>query len=309
MNPTLPQSMPDFVSRRVSMHAVTALLELMRLGVDITRVDVLAVGEYENYRGEICWQSPPPGTEIGPDSKIVLEVGYPSAVDEIPYQFFYGLGDTTADRSGWEERARHLMAPFDAAVVRYRVWSQYHILKLNFGYLDRAQVEKFIDTFGVTLPAVDLDQSELLLLASLLPALHAWGGNAEAVAWVIRLFFGFECEIVENTPGRYDIPAELQYHLGGFGGRLGRQTVLGRSFVECDSAYRVVLGGVKPQQVRGLLPGQRQREKLEWLLKLAMPGNLVYRLALRPVVPGLVLGREDGGSYLGYATRLQEAKQ
>ena len=73
--------MPDFCNRRHPFHYVTALCVLAKMGIDIDTVDILAVGEYENYRGEIQTQSPKPGAAITDDTRIVLKVGYPSAVD------------------------------------------------------------------------------------------------------------------------------------------------------------------------------------------------------------------------------------
>ena len=106
-----PVVMPDLVSRRARMHYVTALNELARLGVEMTRVELIAIGEHRNYRGEVHEQSPSAGTELRMDTRVRLHVGFPSAVDLLPHQFFIGF-ETRADVGHeWEERARRMMAP------------------------------------------------------------------------------------------------------------------------------------------------------------------------------------------------------
>lgn len=300
--------MPDLVNRRAPVHYVTGLNQLMRLGIDIAQIDILAVGEYENYHGEIRRQTPTPGTEIGPSTKVVLEVGFPSAVDIMPYQFFYGLAGTGRGGSGWEENARRLMAPFDGAIIRRNARAQYHSLKLAFGYLDREQLERFVRLFGIDCQGIALTDRDLLLLATLLPAFSQWTGNPSAVAIVLELFFGYQFEIAESVPRRYQIPRELQYRLADTDATLGRETTVGQSFVECDSAYRVIVHGVEPDRIAGWLAGKPQRRKLEWLLQLAMPGNLRGEIQVLSVQAGYPLGTDDHESYLGHSVYLSRTR-
>ncbi len=296
--------MPNLVNRRAPVNYATALVTLMRMGVDLSRVRMLAVGEYENYRGEIRAQSPEPGEEFGPSTEIKLEVGCPSAVDQMPYQFFYGLGDATVSGTQWEEDARHLMAPFDAEVIRHRGEARSHILRLTYGCFDRTQVERLIGAFGVELPDMELDDREVTILASLLPSYNEWAGNALAVAKVLENFFGHSFEIVENVPQRTKIPARLRYHLAQTSAGLGRETVLGDSFVECDSTCLVVMRGVSPDLAGQLLPGGLLRKKLDWILKLAIPGNLECKLKVLPVERGMRIGSTQGSTRLGVASCL-----
>ncbi len=301
------REMPNLVNRRAPVHYVTALNTLMRLGVDITKVDILAVGEYENYHGEIQSQTPAPGTELGRDTRIALSVGYPSAVDQMPYQFFYGLGGVSGDRSGWEERARSMMAPFDAVVIRYEAEALYQTMKLNFGYVVQQHLRRFVELFGVDTGGIDLSQRDLLLLAAVLPSFNEWSGNPRLVAEVLELFLGYRFEIVESIPWRYEIPENLQYHLGA-GGRLGRESVLGRDFVNCDSAYQVVIHRVDPADVTGLLPGMQKRRILDWLLRFAMPGDLTYDVKMKLSEMRNPLGSGHRPSRLGYTTYVRTSR-
>ena len=77
---------------------------------------------------------------------------------------------------------------------------------------------------------------------------------------------------------------------------------MGRSFVEQDSHYTVIIKGVEPANMRGFLPGQKNRKKLEQILALCMPGDLEYSVQVKPKNRRLELGKKDGSSYLGYNT-------
>jgi hypothetical protein len=304
MTPDTPALMPNFTSRRAPAHISAAIIGLLRLGVDVNNVDFLVVGEYESYRGEVRSQRPEPGTELHPDTHISLEVACLSAVDQIPYQFFYGLGSAASAGKAWEEAARRLMAPFDAALVRSQGVARYHSLKLTYGHYDRAQLERFVDIFDVKPPDIRLSQRELLVLASLLPAYNEWAGNARGIAEALELMFRLRFEIIQNVACRFPIPSRLHYRLGQKKAGLGRDTLVGDSFTEADSAFLVVVRDLDPEQVTDLLPGKPLRQKLDWFLKLAVPGNLVCTIRLMPRRTGVRLGSAEMPAHLGLATCL-----
>jgi len=297
-----PARMPDLTNRRAKMHYVTALNELSRLGIHMTRVELLAVGEYRNYAGEVYAQEPEPGEEIGPETLVRLEVGCSSAVDRFPHQFFTGLEHRPDRGRYWEDAARRLMAPFDAAVIRHEAWSLYHVLRMSFSYIERKHLERFLGAFDIQLPSVPLSDEEMLLLSMVMPAYHDWAGNPETVRAAIELFFGFRrVDIEESIPGRYTIPNSLRYRLGAPKERLGRATLVGTSFIECDSSYRVTIRDIDAEQLAQLLPGRPLRKKFDWFLGLVMPGNLVYTLCLAPRRRYTKLGSRDR-SHLGFGT-------
>ena len=301
---TTPPIMPQLVSRKAPMDYYAALVLLARLGVDLNRVEMLAVGEYENYHGEIRSQKPEAGEAIGPDTPVVLEIGFPSAVDNMPYQFFYGLSHKEDGGREWERRAREVMAPFDAAVIRCHGLVEHHILKLALSYYDREQVERQLAVFGLPKPRVPLNERELMLLVSLMPSYNEWSGNAETLEEVLAVFFEHRFQIVENIPRRYHTPERLHYRLGQAGAGLGRQTLVGDSFVESDSACLVVVHDLEPSEVQSLLPGKERRAKLDWFLGLAMPAQILCEVRLRPKENGVRLGGKPHPSYLGQASCL-----
>jgi len=294
--------MPDFCSRRNPFHYTTALSVLAKNGVDINRIDIFAVGEYENYRGEIQKQSPKPGTAIEDDTRIVLKVGYPSAVDYMPYQMFYGFHGGTSRTGEWEDKARAFMAPFDAAVIRHNAVAMYQSLKFSFGLVDLTHLLRYLKLVDFAPWEQSPDVGETLFWASILPSFHFWAGNPRFVEEVLRYLFGYDFRIIENVKSEYAIPDSIRSRLGSASSSLGEGFVVGRSFKEYDSSYELQVRGVAPDKVRDLLPGKPQRRKLEWVLSICMSSNLDCRITVKVDRRGLVLGRKDGKGYLGYST-------
>ncbi|UCD17290.1 MAG: type VI secretion system baseplate subunit TssG [Candidatus Zixiibacteriota bacterium] len=298
-------TMPVFCNRRFPFHYITAINTLMKMGVNPHFIDIIAVGEYENYKGEVREQMPPGGTVLEKNTKIMLKVGYPSAVDVLPYQFFYGFEGITERSDEWDELSRRLMAPFDASVVRYGAVAHYQTLRHNFGVLDRAQLIRFLNLYGFTPPQVESwDLDELVTWATLMPSFHFWAGNTRLIEMALRFLFGFDFKIIENVRSEHAIPEELEYRLGMRAGRLGCETIVGRSFAEWDSFCKVQVGNIDPQHLSELFPGKPLRARLDWVLELCMPGGLLYCIDLMCVPGKSYLGGDQKSACLGYAARI-----
>lgn len=265
--------MPDFCGRKSPFHYVTALNTLAKMGIDPNRVDILAVGEYWNYRGEVIEQTPAPGTAIDENTRIRLEVGHTSAVDYMPYQFFYGFGSKPPGGSDWEMNARKLMAPFDASVIRANARMRFLSLVFNFGLISAEYLERFLDLYDLESDVQDGSTAELLFWVSLLPMFHSLAGNPEFLASVITTIFGYACEVKENIGMEREIPEHSRYAIGPAGGRLGFDSVIGRSFSECDTAYEVRIRDVKDGDLRAFLPGGEKMRKLKEIIEFCMPSN------------------------------------
>lgn len=300
--------MPDFCNRDYPFHYETALNLLMKMGVDINRVSLLAVGEYENYKGEVLEQVPAPNTALRSDTRIELKVGYPGVVDQLPYQFFYGLAGGPGRTGQWEIEARQMMAPYDAAVVRHEAELRYQALKFSFGVADKNHLDRFLDLFALAEEEQIRGLEDMIIWAALMPGFHLWGGNQDSVVEVLQLLFGYRFRIVENIASKYEIPEGIRYRLGTKSGRLGRESVIGRSFSECDTTYRVVISGIRREDMAAFIPGGAGRKKLEWVLELCMPNNLDYRLVFEVEDRAMIVGMKKEGSFLGYSTHLQREK-
>jgi len=302
MTRSTPPTMPDLCSRRCPVHLHAALMILMKMGIDLRRVRMLADGERENYKGEVRSQRPQAGETIGPNDEVVLTVGAFGAFDHLPYQFFYGLDNGGADRSqDWEARARRLLAPFDASKIRSLARCDYEALQFALGFADRDQLAKFLGLFAFDAAELSDGLQQDILWSALMPYFHHWGGNAELVTRALECLFGYKFRIVESVRDTYQIPAELQFHLGSGTGQLGVETVLGESFVECDSAVTVIVENVRADDVRRFLPGQNLRTKLDQLLKICLPGHLTFDVEIRTKRKKGALGEESNGAYLGYS--------
>jgi hypothetical protein len=294
--------MPDLCNRRNPLHYTTALNILSKMDLDVNRIGIMAVGRYENYKGEVIGQKPVAGTAIDADTKIWLKIGYSSAVDYMPYQFFYGLGTRVSAGSEWELRARTLMAPFDSSVIRSEARSRLVSLVFGLGLVDREHIERFLSLYDFDLGEETEDVSELLFWSSLLPSFNHWSGNPDYVARVITSIFGYECRIVENVRSTYDIPEQLRYRLGSESGRLGSDTLIGKSFSECDTTYEVVLLDVRRADLPGFLPGRSMMRKLEKVIGFCMPGNLECRVRIVGERHETRIGREEASCYLGHSS-------
>jgi predicted component of type VI protein secretion system len=141
----------------------------------------------------------------------------------------------------------------------------------------------------------------MAFLAAILPSLHLWGGNPEVVTVVLKRLFGYDVRLKENVRAETPIPEDIRYRLGSKAARLGVETVIGRSFEECDSRYVVEFVGVPPGKIRDFLPGGRTRRGAEAFLDYCMPGELDRAIA---VTVEKRAARPGGERYLGYSTYL-----
>ncbi len=289
--------MPDFCARLFPFHFTTAINTLVQMGLDSSRIDLLAVGRYENFKGEIREQEPRAGEPINPRTHVTLKVGFSSAVDFMPYQFLYS-------GENWEERAREFMAPFDAAVIRQTAQSRLLALRYNLGLIDLNHLTKVLQLFQFSLEDTSTKFSEALLWTSIFPHFHFWSGNPEWLVRILEYFFPWQFSLHENVRSEYQIPTPLRYQLGSRARRLGREMIIGRSFSECDSSYELVLRGVKTEQIVDLFPGAPMRTRIDWVVKTCMPGFLEYRLRIDAPAGRMKLGRSVRQAYLGYAASI-----
>jgi len=306
MNPAT-KIMPDFCNRRFPFHFTTAMHILKKIGVDPRVIEILAVGKYENYKGEIRKQEPAFGTQLTPKTKIVLQVGYDSAIDLMPYQFFYGLAGITDRASDWENAARRMMAPFDAAFIRFMAAASYENMTFNFNFIDEKHLARYLELYDFT--GVDISDPETAARwQAIMPSFHIWAGNAEKTAKVLEFLFGFKFIINESVPARQQISKKLRYKLGSKSKKLGFESIIGRSFVECDTAYEVVISGVQGKDISNLLQGKPLRKKIEGVLNYCMPGNLDYKIRIEFAVEETLIGDKVNKGYLGYNTFVKAKK-
>ncbi len=302
MSNGITPTMPDLCSRRMPFNFVAALMLLKKVGVDLNKVHLKAVGCYENYKGEILGQKPKAGTELTQSTKIFLKVGKWSAVDIIPYQFFYGVTGSPKVSNKWEDDARNLMAPFDAAVIRSLAQADYEMLKFALSTIDNEHLAKFMKLFDFSLDFRAIDQREIILWASLLPSFYYWSGNPKMVSKVLEYLFGYKFLIEENSAITFKIPDNIVTRLGNKLNQLGTEFVLGREFREYDSGYKVNVIDVASEDLKNWLPGKAKRLKLQKILKLCMPENLQYEIEINVNRNSLSSATVSNSTYLGLSS-------
>lgn len=295
-------TMPELCSRRTPYHYLTAVMLLMRLGVKLGNIELLAEGEYQNYRGEVLSQEPAPGAPLKKEARVSLRIGMSSAVDYMPFQFFYGLeGLRNADQS-WDNDARRFMAPFESAYVKSKANAVMHQLKYDFGIVDPEYIKELLSLFDFEPGEFVADINEMLFWITAFPSFHFWAGNPYFVEKILTYLFGYKFRIIENVTSEFDIPGTIQYRLGTKAGRLAHETILGRRFSEQDSGYRLEISGVPSEKAVDLLPGKPLRKKIEWILGFCMPGNLECHMKIEINRSRANIGRDRKNCYLGYSS-------
>jgi hypothetical protein len=299
---TVNPKMPNLCNPRHPLHFTTALAILEKLGIDTNTINILAVGEYKNYQGEVIEQKPAAGTSLGPNPDIELRIGFWSAVDYMPYQFFYGLKSTPQGRGGWEEAARRFMAPFDASVIRYKTAAMRTSLAYNVGVIEDEHINRFLELFDFEL--LKSDKKELLFWYSIMPTYNRWAGNPAYIEKILTYFTGYRCEIVENIEVEFEIPESAQNSLGSSRCELGRDLTIGRSFSECDSGYEVIVHDVSSMDMKRFLRGGVMWKKIEKILEICMPNNFESRITVKGRAQGVKIGKKEYLAFLGYSSYL-----
>lgn len=256
--------MPDLAGvRRTARHRVdSALLTLLRLGVDFGRIVLEAAGPGDSA-GAVVAQDPPPGTPLTPVSRIALTVGGSGALDLMPFPL--------RDESETEFRADRLFAIFDNPALKLgfflRQGGAYLALHPDEPLTARRWLE---DLFSVSADPWPAERWHAL--ARLVPRLHALGGTAAAV----RVAMGaiFDLPVAEVRVARRVVPvaAPAVMRLGSRNGRLGFDAVLGGGIIG-DARIEIVYGPLTLAQWRRHATPAAARERAA-LFPYILPAHL-----------------------------------
>lgn len=256
--------MPDLAGvRRTARHRVdSALLTLLRLGVDFGRIVLEAAGPGDSA-GAVVAQDPPPGTPLTPVSRIALTVGGSGALDLMPFPL--------RDESETEFRADRLFAIFDNPALKLgfflRQGGAYLALHPDEPLTARRWLE---DLFSVSADPWPAERWHAL--ARLVPRLHALGGTAAAV----RVAMGaiFDLPVAEVRVARRVVPvaAPAVMRLGSRNGRLGFDALLGGGIIG-DARIEIVYGPLTLAQWRRHATPAAARERAA-LFPYILPAHL-----------------------------------
>ncbi|WP_420127645.1 type VI secretion system baseplate subunit TssG [Longimicrobium sp.] len=256
--------MPDLCTpRRGFRHDLdSAVTTLRRLGVEADRVVVRAAGPGW-ARGTVLRQTPEPGAELSPRTRVTLAVAGAGGVDLLPYP----LRDAGDEGFGVDG----VMALFDNPLEKLAL----HVRGAG-GFLalhpdDDAVTLRWIEEiFGLS-PA-PFPRECWYPLARLLPALHRVAGTEAAVRLALGMVLGLPVAGVRTVPGIVPLPPEGRTRLGQAASRLGIDTVAGDG-VAAPCVLEVTLGPLTLAQWREHR-GEARRAQRDALYRLTVPAAL-----------------------------------
>lgn len=256
--------MPDLAGvRRTARHGVdSALLTLLRLGVDFGRIVLEAAGPGE-AEGAVISQDPAPGTELSPVSRIALRVGGSGGLDLMPFPL--------RDESDTEFRVDRLLAIFDNPALKLgfflRQGGAYLALHPDEPLTARRWLE---DLFSISVTPWPAERWHPL--ARLVPRLHALGGTAAAVRVAMGALFDLPVADVRVTRRVVPVAAPAVVRLGSRNGRLGYDAMLGGGIIG-DARVEITYGPVTLDEWRRHVTPAITRER-EALFPYILPAHL-----------------------------------
>ena len=256
--------MPDLAGvRRTARHRVdSALLTLLRLGVDFGRIVLEAAGPGET-EGAVISQDPAPGTELSPVSRIALRVGGSGGLDLMPFPL--------RDESDTEFRVDRLLAIFDNPALKLgfflRQGGAYLALHPDEPLTARRWLE---DLFSISVAPWPAERWHPL--ARLVPRLHALGGTAAAVRVAMGALFDLPVAQVRVSRRVVPVAAPAVVRLGSQNGRLGYDAMLGGGIIG-DARVEITYGPVTLDAWRRHVTPASTRER-QALFPYILPAHL-----------------------------------
>ena len=256
--------MPDLaeVRRTARQRVYSALLTLLRLGVDFGRVVLEAAGPGESA-GSVVSQDPAPGTVLTPVSRIALRIGGSGALDLMPFPL--------RDESETEFRVDRLCAIFDNPALKLgfylRQGGAYLALHPDEPLTARRWLE---DLFSIAVTPWPAERWHPL--ARLVPRLHALGGTGAAVRVAMAALFDLPVADVRVIRTVVPVSAPAVVRLGARNGRLGFDAVLGGGIVG-DARIEITYGPLTLDQWRLHVSPAAARERRA-LFPFILPAHL-----------------------------------
>lgn len=166
----------------------------------------------------------------------------------------------------------------------------------------RRFLERMLQITGLEADDHELAGKRLMAFAGLI---GRTGVAAETMAAIVSAWVGGAETHAEPCLARWtELPAEAQTHLGR-GGRLGRDTIAGRSIRNRTTAFGLTIGPLPPADFAALVPGGKRHQELHGLIERLNPEQLDCVVTLRVAGTDLPPSRmQPGGNLkLGYGAR------
>lgn len=256
--------MPDFCTPRrgVRQTVDAALASLQRLGVEPERVVLRAAGAGW-VSGTVVRQDPPPGHQLTPETRLVLEVAGTGALESLPYP----LRDDSDD----DLRVDALFALFDTPLLRVR-----HVVRQAGGFLEihpdePATALRWIEGIFHVAPRA-WSKRRWYAVARLLPTLHRVAGRTEAIPLAFRLVFGLPVASVRVVSGLAALPEARHTRLASANSRLGTDAALGVG-LRATTAVEIVIGPVSLETYQEH-QAPTDRVERDAIYRLVLPAHL-----------------------------------
>jgi hypothetical protein len=227
--------MPDLVGiRRSVRHGVdSAVLSLLRIGIDLSRIVLESAGPGESA-GTVVSQTPAPGAVLSPVSRVVLRVGGSGALDLMPFPL--------RDESDTELRGDRLFAIFDNPALKLGFYLRHGGAYLALHADEPVTARRWLEDLFL-IAADPWPPARWHALARLVPRLHALGGTTSAVRVAMAAVFDLPVDQVRVTQGVVALEAAGTLQLGERNGRLGFDAMLGGGIVG-DAHVEITFGPV-----------------------------------------------------------------
>ncbi|MBA3697935.1 MAG: type VI secretion system baseplate subunit TssG [Planctomycetes bacterium] len=167
----------------------------------------------------------------------------------------------------------------------------------------RRFLERMLEITGLQADDHALPGKRLMAFAGLI---GRSGVAAETIAAIVSAWIGGAETHAEPCLARWTaLPDEAQTHLGR-GGRLGRDTIAGRSIRNRTTAFGLTIGPLPPADFNALVPGGKRHHELRALIKRLNPEQLDCVVTLKVAGADLPPSRmQPGGNLkLGHGSRL-----
>ena len=290
--------MPDFCSpqRGVRQDVDAALASLRALEVPLDRIRIERIGGGWE-KGTVVRQSPSPGTTLRANSRVMLFVSAPAAVDALPYAMRYEQDDVFG--------IVNLMPVLDGPIAKLEAY-----VAEAGGFLElrpedpRTSWRWIREIFG--LHPEDWPTVNLHSLARLLPALHRIAGTEQGIRTALDTVFELPVLQIDVLRKLLTMRPELRTRLGLANGRLGVDAVIGDG-VTALAGVRITIGPISLEKYLEHNTA-RMRGYREVLYDLVLPSMFVRpveeRWHVSPPERGCVIGSPSDSVMLGVNSRM-----
>ncbi len=310
MTAALQLIMPDLLAERPGDAVESAILSLVEMGADRQQIELIPVGIFRRYRGQLLGFYPALGVEVRQGDTIRLYVAERGLADRLPEGLLAPLPDEGRPESvfdtqnggiipptGWEappdgapgqgydpeelfhrqlDGGRKLLRLLDRALRRARRDVILQRQSLKFLVNDPRFARNLLGLLH--LEALDSgDAAAVYAAASLAGFQDAVGTLEEAAAFLAQLF-QVEVRAEEARAGMLPIPKPLHMKLGGPNARLGQGSVPGRNFRDPRPAVKLLVGPMGAENAARRYRDEWARRSFENAAAAMVPASRPFKV-------------------------------